>query len=50
MGFINAKITEQDRLDYGLDRYAIPYFKSARNWTIDREKKCSYFVLGKDMS
>ncbi|MHA3104260.1 hypothetical protein [Acinetobacter sp. ANC 3791] len=39
IGFINAKITEQDRLDYGLDNYAIPYFKSARNWTIDREKK-----------
>lgn len=43
MGFINAKITEQDRLDYGLDSYAIPYFKSARNWTIDREKKMFLF-------
>lgn len=39
MGFINAKITEQDRLDYGLDGYAIPYFKDVMYWTIDRENK-----------
>ncbi|MHA3104259.1 hypothetical protein [Acinetobacter sp. ANC 3791] len=39
IGFINAKITEQDRLDYGLDNYAIPYFEDARYWTIDREQK-----------
>ncbi|MCG2572767.1 hypothetical protein LVY74_04235 [Acinetobacter sp. ME22] len=43
MGFINAKITEQDRLDYGLDDYAIPYFQSARDWTIDRENKMFLF-------
>ncbi|ENV48911.1 hypothetical protein P255_02668 [Acinetobacter brisouii CIP 110357] len=43
MGFINAEITEQDRLDYGTDDYAIPYFKSAENWTIDREKKMFLF-------
>jgi len=43
MGFINAKITEQDRLDYGLDDYAIPYFKSARNWIIDQENKMFLF-------
>lgn len=43
MGFINAEITEQDRLDYGLDDYAIPYFQSANDWTIDREKKIFLF-------
>ncbi|MHA3104258.1 hypothetical protein [Acinetobacter sp. ANC 3791] len=43
MGFINAEITEQDCLDYGLDNYAIPYFKSTRDWTIDREQKMFLF-------
>ncbi|MHA3081411.1 hypothetical protein [Acinetobacter sp. ANC 5502] len=47
MGFINAEVTEQDRLNYGQDDYAIPYFKSAINWTIDREKKMFLFRFWK---